>query len=118
MKWRPTGHITGRGGAMDASACAERTESWGAVVVDKPPDSPAEREPGRVHAAAQSDGMTATSQAEAAQRAHQRVQRCTESWGAVVVDKPPDSPAEREPGRVHAVAQRDGMTVTAQAVAE
>ena len=65
-----------------------RTESWGAVVVDKPPDSPAEREPGRVHAVAQSDGMTVTSQAVAERWMHQRVQRRTESWGAVVVDKP------------------------------
>ena len=75
-----------------------RTESWGAVVVDKPPDSPAEREPGRVHAVAQSDGMTVTSQAEAAQRVHQRVQRCTESWGAVAANKPHVTP-EREPRR-------------------
>jgi len=93
-----------------------RTESWGAVVVDKPPDPPAEREPGRVQAAAQSDGVTVTSQAVAERWMHQRVQRRTESWGAVVVDKPPDSPAEREPGRMHAVAQSGGMTVTPQAV--
>ena len=73
-----------------------RTESWGAVVVDKPPDPPAEREPGRVQAAAQSDGVTVTSQAVAERWMHRRVQRRTESWGAVVVDKPPDSPAERE----------------------
>ena len=90
-----------------------RTESWGAVMVDKP----AEREPGRVHAVAQSDGMTVTSRAVAERWMHQRVQRRTESWGAVVVDKPPDSPAEREPGRVHAAAQSDGMTVTSQAEA-
>jgi len=37
---------------------------------------------------------------------HRRMQRRTESWGATVeVDKPPDSPAEREPGRMHAAAQ-------------
>ena len=123
----PGSSVVTDGGDGWVSSMAERemhrrmqrcTESWGAVVVDKSPDSPAERELGRVHAVAQSDGMTATSQAVAERWMHQRVQRRTESWGAVVVDKPPDSPAEREPGRVHAVAQSDGMTVTSQAVAE
>ena len=100
----PGSSVVTDGGDGWVSSMAERemhrrmqrcTESWGAVVVDKSPDSPAERELGRVHAVAQSDGMTATSQAVAERWMHQRVQRRTESWGAVVVDKPPDSPAER-----------------------